>query len=62
MKGPKAIPNLPKSSRLQPPSGGGAAIKKGGAMSGKATSAVQSMGKSKGVLGTTKKVMPKKPY
>jgi hypothetical protein len=62
MKGPKAIPTLPKSSRMQMPSGGGAAIKKGGAMNGKATSNVKSMGKSKGVLGATKKVMPKKPY
>jgi hypothetical protein len=61
MKGPKAIPTLPKSSRMQMPSGGGASIKKSG-MSGKAAAAVKKGGVSKGVLGGNKKVMPKKPY
>lgn len=57
----KSTPNLPNSSRMQMPSGGGA-VKTTKGISGKAASAVKKAGVSKGVLGGNKKVMPKKPY
>jgi len=63
MKGKKSVPCLPGSSRLQMPSGNGATVKKTSTSTkGSATKKVMSMGKSKGILGSSSSVKQKGKY